>query len=103
MALVNVYDENGEVVATVKCNNNLDTCNGNNWNCGALGHHKGLTKLRNGQLVLIHSSQWQGDEDKAEIISEQRAVQEILKSGNDKLLEQFGFVQKAENTLSQEL
>lgn len=51
---VNVLDENGQVVGRVRYNNNLDWWDGNNWTCGAVGKHKGLTKLKDGRYVLIH-------------------------------------------------
>jgi hypothetical protein len=82
---VNVYDE-GEVVARVRYNCNLDFWDGRNFTCGTTGRHKGLTKLKDGRYVLIHGTQWQGEKDYAEIITPQQALQEVLKSGNTELL-----------------
>lgn len=93
---VSVYDEEGKVVGRVRYNNNLDYWDGRNWTCGSTGRHKGLTKLRDGRYVLIHGTQWQGEKDRAEIISPQEALQEILKSGNDDLLNTEKFAELAE-------
>ena len=83
---VNVY-EDGDVIARVRYNQNLDYWDGRNWTNGGVGRHKGLTKLRDGRYVLIHGTQWQGEKDWAEIISPEQALQEILKSGNTELLD----------------
>jgi hypothetical protein len=89
--MVNVYDENGRVIAMVKANNNLDWWDGSNYTCGSTGRHKGLTRLKTGEYVLIHGTQWQGERDWAEIITPEQALQEILKSGNMELLEEERF------------
>jgi len=83
---VNVY-EDGDVIARVRYNQNLDYWDGRNWTNGGVGRHKGLTKLRDGRYVLIHGTNWQGEKDWAEIISPEQALQEILKSGNTELLD----------------
>lgn len=93
---VNVLDENGQVVGRVRYNNNLDWWDGNNWTCGAVGKHKGLTKLKDGRYVLIHGTQWQGEKDYAEIISPEEALQEILQSGNTNLLNTEKFAELKE-------
>ena len=90
---VNVCDENGNVIARVENNNNLDFYDGSNWTCGSTGRHKGLTKLKDGRYVLIHGTQWQGEEDCAEIITAEEALQQILRSGNDELLEENRFIE----------
>jgi hypothetical protein len=90
MAKVNVYAAN-EVVARVEYNQDLDHWDGSNWTCGATGRHKGITRLTDGRFVLIHGTQWQGESDHAEIISPVEALQEILRSGNDDLLDQEKF------------
>lgn len=91
---VNVYDENANIIARVNYNENLDYWDGRNHTCGSTGKHKGLTRLKNGDFVLIYGSQWQGDRDSAEIITKEQALQEILKSGNDSLLEKFNLNDK---------
>lgn len=87
---VNVY-EYGGVIARVRYNSNLDYWDGSNWTCGSTGHHKGLTKLKNGQYVLIHGTQWQGEQDWAEAITADQALQEVLQSGNTELLDKPKF------------
>lgn len=87
MSKVPVYDECGNVVARVEYNQNLDYWDGSNWTCGSTGHHRGLTKLKDGRFVLIHGTQWQGERDYADIISERRAIELIVESGDvDNLL-----------------
>lgn len=82
---VSVY-ENDKVIARVRYNACLDFWDGHNWTCGSTGRHKGLTKLKDGRYVLIHGTQWQGENDWAEVITPEQALQEILKSGNADLL-----------------
>jgi hypothetical protein len=83
----NQYDLDGDVIARVRYNQDLDFWNGRNWQNGGMGRHKGITKLKDGRYVLIHGTDWQGEKDWAEIISPEQALQEILKSGNHNLLE----------------
>jgi len=91
MGKVPVYKDN-EIVARVKYNDNLDFWDGNNFTCGSTGNHKGLTKLKkSGEYVLIHGTQWEGRRDWAEVISPEEALQEILRSRNEGLLEQTKF------------
>ena len=77
--MVNVYNDDGELIATVKYNNNLDVWNGSNYQNGGTGRHLGLTKLEDGTFVLIHGSDWQGDTDFAEIISPKKAYELIMR------------------------
>ncbi|MFH2013792.1 MAG: hypothetical protein ABIJ17_02370 [Patescibacteria group bacterium] len=80
-----------EIVGRVNYNDNLDFWNGSNWQNGGTGMHKGITKLKNGKYAIIIGSQWQGSKDYAYIVDEKEALQEILKSGNLKLLEEKRF------------
>jgi hypothetical protein len=89
---VNVY-EDGDVIARVRYNQDLDFWNGRNWQNGGVGRHKGITKLRDGRYVLIHGTDWQGEKDWAEIISPEQALQEVLKSGNTELLDTKKFAE----------
>ncbi len=87
---INVYE--GEefrerVVARVRYNNALDYWDGNNFVNGGTGMHKGITKLRDGRYVIIIGSQWQGSKDYGYIVTPEEALQEILQSGNEDLLE----------------
>jgi len=102
--MVNVYNENSDVIARVKYNQNLDNWDGNNWTCGGgLGIHKGITQLADGQYVLIRGSQWEGIQSTAEVISTNRAIQEILRSDNaDELLKKYGLTKEADKMLVKE-
>lgn len=91
--MVNVYDENGRVIAMVEANNNLDWWDGSNWTCGSTGRHKGLTRLADGRYVLIHTTQWQGERDWAEIVTPEQALQEILEADAVELLEEPKFAE----------
>lgn len=92
---INVYrsELKDEVVARVRYNSILDYWDGNNWTSGATGRHKGLTKLRNGDYVLIHGTDWQGERDWGVIISKEQALQEILRSQNLDLLKTKKFAE----------
>ncbi len=99
MAKVNVY-EDGKVIARVQYNDNLDYWDGKNWTCGSMGRHLGLTRLRkSGKYVLIHGTDFLGEQDSAEIISDEEAYQQILTSGNIELLEKFPDLQRFEEDL----
>ena len=99
--MVNVY-ENGKIIADVDYNNNLDVWNGQNWQSGGTGKHKGLTRLEDGRFVLIHGSDWQGVEDYAEVITPEEALQEILKSRDLDLLDEFDLREMYEQKLVKE-
>lgn len=89
--MINVYDSNGEIVGQVEYNSNLDRWDGSNWTSGSTGRHKGITRLKDGRYVLIHGTQWQGEQDHAEIISPEQALQEILAADATELLEEPKF------------
>jgi len=91
---INVYSDQrsamnseGEIVSRVRYNADLDYWDGRNYTNGGTGMHKGITKLRDGRYVIIIGSQWQGSRDYGYVVSPQEALQEILKSGNDQLLD----------------
>ena len=96
---VNVYENqhglflNGEVIARVRYNQNLDYWDGRNWQNGGMGRHKGITRLKDGRYVIIVGTDWQGEKDWAEIVSPEQALQEILKSGNTELLDTKKFAE----------
>lgn len=103
MSKVPVHDEYGDIVARVEYNSNLDYWDGNNWTCGETGRHLGLTRLKkSGQYVLIHGTQWQGERDSAEIISEREAYEHIVSSDNGRLFDKFPGLLKFEETLDSE-
>ena len=86
---INVYESPAKekVVARVRYNQCLDYWNGSNWQNGGVGRHMGITKLKTGEYVLIHGTQWQGERDWAEVVSAEDALQAILQSGNEELLD----------------
>ena len=88
---INVYDENGSVVARVQYNEKLDYWDGRNWTGGSAGRHLGITKLRDGSFVLIHGSQWESERSSAETVSPETALDAIMKSGNTNILEEKKF------------
>ena len=91
---VNVFDNElgeGLVIGRVRYNSILDFWDGRNWTSGALGMHKGLTKLKDGSFVIIIGTQWEGGKDYAYTVSPKEALNEILKSGNAQLLDQSRF------------
>lgn len=90
---VNVYEEeySHEVVARVKYNDLLNKWDGSNWTNGGVGRHLGITKLRDGRYVLIHGTQWQDEKDYGVIVSNEKALNEILHSNNEKLLDKKVF------------
>ena len=85
---VNVFDDEGKVVARVEYNSDLDYWDGNNWTCGSTGRHLGITKLKKlDKYVLIHGTQWQGERDTAEVVTDEEALQAILRCDKEELLE----------------
>lgn len=89
--MINIINEDGRVIGRVMANTNLDYWDGRNHQHGGHGHHLGLTIRKNGDLVLIHTSQWQGDQDWAEVITEDEAIQAILRADAIDLLEEPRF------------
>ena len=89
--MIPVQDDD-KIVGRVQYNTNLDYWDGSNNTCGSPGRHKGLTRITiDGEkcFVLIHGTQWQGERTTAEIISDEQALQEILRAENEKLLEKY--------------
>ena len=101
--MVNVYNANEELIATVKYNSNLDVWNGSNYQNGGTGRHLGITRLVDGRYVLIYGSDWQGDSDYATIVSDKTAYEKIMKY-DPSLLEEDKFkdLKKFENNLIKE-
>ena len=93
---INVYDEDGDIIARVRYNQDLDYWNGYNFQNGGVGRHKGITKLKDGRYVIIIGTNWQGEKDYDYVVDADEALQEILKSGNTELLstEKFAGLKK---------
>lgn len=82
--------ENGKVVARVDYNDALDYWDGHNYTCGSTGRHMGYTRLKSGKWVLIHGSQWQGEQDSAEVVSAEELVQAAARTGKlDELVKNY--------------
>lgn len=76
--MIPVY-EDGKIIARVEYNTNLDFWDGNNWTCGSTGRHLGIVRLKKRkQFVLIHGTQWAGQKDTAEVVSDEEAFQAIM-------------------------
>ena len=90
---VNVYADEwkSEVVARVNYSVNLDCWDGRNWTNGGVGRHLGLTKLRDGRYVLIFQSEHDGERPYGLIVTPERALNEVLESHNEELLESKRF------------
>lgn len=90
MSKVNVYDENRKVVARVPYNNSLDVWDGSNFYNGGIGRHLGIERIKSGKYkgryALIYGTDWTGERDYAELVSDEEALQAVLKY-NDELLE----------------
>ena len=100
-----VYDDDGRIVSRVNRTTNLDFWDGRNWTSGSAGHHMGITRLKDGRYVLIYISQWQGERDSAEIVSDEEALEAILRTGHEELLDEPRFHrlrELAESTLVEE-
>ena len=90
--MVNILTDDWErVIGRVEANTNLDYWDGHNLQHGGLGRHLGLTILKSGELVLIHTTQWQGAQDWAEIVDEDEALQAIMRADAIHLLEEPRF------------
>jgi putative transposon-encoded protein len=81
MAKVPVYDD-GEVVARVEYNSKLDFWDGRNMTSGSTGRHLGYTRLKSGKFVLIHGTQWQGEQVTAEVVTPEELVQAAARTGH---------------------
>lgn len=92
---INVYlsEESDEIIGRVVVNRILDCWDGKNYTYGGIGNHAGITKLKRTidgmSFVFIFTTQWQGGRDKAWLISDEEALQHILKSENDTLLKKY--------------
>ena len=77
MAKVKLFDGE-EVIGLVEYTDNLDTWNGHDQQAGGVGHHLGIGRLKNGKYYVCHGTQWQGEQDYAEVISEKTAKKLVL-------------------------
>jgi len=75
---VRLYDGD-DPIGVVDYTENLNHWDGSNWTCGSMGRHLGIGKLKDGRFYLCHGTQWQGERNRAEVISEEEAKRAILK------------------------
>lgn len=87
MGKVKVYKDGSELIGVVNYNEHLDYYVGTNCQNGGFGYHKGITKLKNGEFVIIEGSDYQGHESQAYVVTDKQALIEIIGSGNLELLE----------------
>lgn len=78
-------DEDRRVIGRVKYTENLDQWDGRNYTCGSTGRHLGVGKLKDGRFYLCHGTQWQGEHDYAEIVSEQEAREAVMRINHGNL------------------
>lgn len=72
-----------DAAGMVKYTANLDYWDGRNWTCGEVGKHLGLGKTKDGRFYVCRGTDWQGEYDYAEIISEEDAKKLCLKHNPD--------------------
>jgi putative transposon-encoded protein len=82
MTKVPVY-EDGEVIARVEYNSNLDFWDGRNMTSGSLGRHLGFTKLKkSGKYVLINGTNWEGEQPSAEVVTMDELIKAATRTGH---------------------
>lgn len=85
MSKISVY-ENKQIIGQVEYNSDLDHWDGHNFACGGPGRHLGIAQFKkSGKYVLIYGTQWQGERDRAEVVSADKALQAILTHKPDEL------------------
>lgn len=72
-------------IGRVSYTDNLDYWDGRNHTCGSTGHHLGVGKLRDGRFYLCHGTNWQGERDRAEVVSEEVAKEAVMRVGFERL------------------
>jgi hypothetical protein len=65
--------EGDVAIGVVGYTENLDQWNGRNRNGGETGRHLGLGQLQDGRYYLCYGTQWEGERNYAEVISEDEA------------------------------
>lgn len=83
--------EGESVIGKVSYTDNLDYWDGRNHTCGSTGRHLGVGRTKDGKYFLVHGTNWQGEQDYAEVVSEQEAKEAVMRRGYDRLYrELFG-------------
>ena len=86
---VRLYDGDN-VVGVVDYTDNLDHWDGSNWTAGGTGIHLGIGKTKDGRYYLCHGTQWQGEQDRAEIVDIEVAKKTVLEHDPDEYESMFG-------------
>lgn len=89
MGTVRLFDDE-MAIGTVEYTSNLDHWDGSNHTCGSVGRHMGIGKLKNGEFYVCHGTQWQGERDTANVITEDEAKSLALQHNPDIYEELFG-------------
>ena len=89
MSTIRCY-KNGTVKGMVEYTSNLDHWDGHNYTSGSTGHHIGVSKTKSGEFYVCHGTQWQGERDYAEIITEEQAKELCLHHKPAQYLNLFG-------------
>ena len=76
--MVRCFNEDREVIGMVEYTDNLDRWDGRNYTSGSTGRHLGIGKTKDGRFYACYGTQWQGEQDYAEIVSADRAKQLCL-------------------------
>ena len=89
MSKVRLFEDD-EAIGTVEYTNNLDHWDGSNHTSGSTGHHLGVGKLKDGRFYVCHGTQWQGERNSAEVITEDEAKSLTLQHNPEIYEELFG-------------
>ena len=86
---VTLYDGD-RAIGRVQYTANLDHWDGNNYTSGSTGCHLGCGKTTDGRYYLCYGTQWSGQRDRAEIVSETEAQETVLANDADEYAALFG-------------
>lgn len=82
--MTKLYDGT-KCIGKVEHTTNLDHWDGNNYTSGSTGKHLGIGQLKDGRYYLCYGTQWQGEQDYAEVISEEEARHAVISHGDNRL------------------
>lgn len=87
---VTCFDRNNVAIGVVEYTDNLDHWNGNNWTSGRTGRHLGIGRTADGRFYVCYGTEWQGERNRAEIISENKAKELCLRHDSEMYEDLFG-------------
>jgi hypothetical protein len=88
MAKVQLFEDDN-CIGMVDYTDNLDRWDGHNMTSGSSGRHLGIGRCKKGWYVC-NGTQWQGERDNAQLISEEEAKQLCLNHNPEKYQDLFG-------------